>query len=154
MEFLPSKKIPHTDGLSRLIPKIREPLEETVITSLSPKIDIKKVLYNTVKEVPVTLEETRFKAKFDKFITKKKEIMDQKNNKGNNIFSLCNGILLYGDWGVIPAVLTKKSFEGFSCRTSGNIKNESSYEEPHLLICHGQGNWKSCKNLQKLCIGS
>ena len=31
MEFLPSKKIPHADGLSRLIPKIREPLKETVI---------------------------------------------------------------------------------------------------------------------------
>ena len=33
--------------------------------------------------------------------------MDQKKNKGNNIFSICNGILLYGDRVVIPAVLTK-----------------------------------------------
>ncbi len=29
MEFLPSKKIPWAEGLSRLIPKIRGPLEET-----------------------------------------------------------------------------------------------------------------------------
>ena len=73
--------------MSRFIPKIREPLEETAIASLSSKMDLKNVLYNTVKELPVTLEEIRFKAKFDEFITEKKnEIMDQKKNKGNNIF--------------------------------------------------------------------
>ena len=44
MEFLSSRKIPHTDGVSRLIPKIRESLEETVIASLTSKIDIKNVL--------------------------------------------------------------------------------------------------------------
>ena len=122
MEFLPSKKIPHADGLPRLIPKIREPLEETVIASLSSKMDIKNVLYNTVKELLFTLEEIMFKAKFDKFITEKKEIMDQKKNKGNNIFSICNSILLYGDWVMIPAVLTKKNLEGFSYRTSNMNK--------------------------------
>ena len=68
--------------MSRLIPKIREPLAETVITSLSSEMDIKNVLYNTVKELPVTLEEIKFKGKFDKFITEKKnEIMDQKKIK-------------------------------------------------------------------------
>ena len=41
MEFLPFKKIPYTDGLSRLIPKIREPLEEAVIASLISKMDNK-----------------------------------------------------------------------------------------------------------------
>ena len=61
-------------------------------------MDIKYVLYNTVKELPVTWEEMRFEGKFDKFITEKKnKIMDQKKNKGNNIFSICNRILLYGD---------------------------------------------------------
>ena len=94
MELLSSKKIPHADGLSGLIPKIREPLEETVIASLSSEMDIKNVLYNTVKELSATLEEIRFKTKFDKFIIEKKnEMMDQKNN-GNYIFSICNGILL------------------------------------------------------------
>ena len=89
MEFLPFKKIPLADCLSTLIPKIKEPLEETVIASLSFEMDIKNVLYNTVKELSVTLEEIRFKAKFDKFITEKKnEIMDQKKNKGNNFFFL------------------------------------------------------------------
>ena len=67
MEFLPSKKIAHADGLSRLMPKNTEPLEETVIASLRSEIDVKYVLFNTVKELPVTLE-IKFKTKFDKFI--------------------------------------------------------------------------------------
>ena len=51
MEFLLSKKIPHADGLAGLIPKIRELLKETVIVSLDSEMDIKNVLYNTVKEL-------------------------------------------------------------------------------------------------------
>ena len=71
MEFLPSKKMPHADGLSWLIPKIRPLLEETVFTSLSFEMSIKNVRYNTTKEPPITLEEIRFKAKFDKFLIEK-----------------------------------------------------------------------------------
>ena len=98
MEFLPSQKIPLTDGLSRLIPKIRKPLKETVIASVTSEMDIKNVLYNTIKEQPVTVEEIRLQAKFDKFITQKtNEIMDQEKSKRNNIFSICNGIFSYGD---------------------------------------------------------
>ena len=59
--------------------------------------------------------------------------MDQKKNKGNNIFSIYNGILLYGDRVVIPAVLTK-NLERFSYKTSGNSKNESSHGELRLLV--------------------
>ena len=76
-------------------------------------MDIKNVLYNTVNELSVTLEEIRFKAKFDKFMAEKKEIMDQNKNKGNNICSTWNGILLYGDRVVIPAVLTKIILKDF-----------------------------------------
>ena len=77
--------MPHADGLSRLIPKIREPFEETVIALLSSEMYIKNILFNTVKDFPVSLEEIRFK--FDQFITEKKNvIMDQKKNKGNDIF--------------------------------------------------------------------
>ena len=47
MEFLPSKKIPLADGLPRLIPKIREPLEETVSASLSPEMCRSSVVYCT-----------------------------------------------------------------------------------------------------------
>ena len=38
MEFLPSSKLCHTDGLSRLIPKNSEPLEDTVIATWAPLV--------------------------------------------------------------------------------------------------------------------
>ena len=50
MEFLPSKEIAHADGLSRLIPKNTERLEETVIASLKSEMDVKYVLFYTVKK--------------------------------------------------------------------------------------------------------
>ena len=69
-----SKEITHADGLSTLIPKNTEPQQETVITSLRSEMDVKYVLFNTIKELLVTLEDIKFKTKFDKFInqTKKK----------------------------------------------------------------------------------
>ena len=76
--------------------KDTEPQEETVIASLKSEIDVTYVLFNTVKELSVTLEEIKFKTKFDKFINQtKKELMNQKV-KTNNIFSTCNGVLMYG----------------------------------------------------------
>ncbi len=61
------------------------------------------------------MEEIRFKAKFDKFLTEKKnEIMDQKKKiKEIIFFSICNNKLLYGDRVAIPAVLTKKILKDF-----------------------------------------
>ena len=44
----------HADGLSRLKLKYTEWLEETVVASLKSEMDVKYVLFNTVKELPVT----------------------------------------------------------------------------------------------------
>ena len=119
MKFLPSKEITHVDGLSRLIPKNTELLEETVIASLKSEMDVKYVLFNTVKELPVTLEKIKFKTKFDKFINQtKKESMNQKV-KTNNIFSTRNSILMYGKQVVIPSVLTKKILKDFHTEYPG-----------------------------------
>ena len=62
MEFLPSQKLGHVVRLSRLIPKMREPLEDTVISSLPTESIKSTVLCDTVKELPVTLEEIRKEA--------------------------------------------------------------------------------------------
>ena len=40
MEFLPSSKLYHTDGLSRPILKNSESLEDTVIASLQAEVEI------------------------------------------------------------------------------------------------------------------
>ena len=73
MEFLLSKKIAHAAELYRLKPKNTEPQEKSVIASLKPEMNVKYVLCNTVKELPVTLEEIKSKTKFDKFINQTKK---------------------------------------------------------------------------------
>ena len=115
-------------------------------------MDIKNVLYNSKRTT--SLEEIRFKAKFDKFITEKKNaIMDQKKNKGNNIFSICNGILLYGDWVVIPAVLTKKILKGFHIGYPGISRMKALTRSYVYWYGMDKEIENLIKNLQKLCIG-
>ena len=57
IQYMPSKKIAHADGLSRLILDNAKLLEETVIAALKQEQELKEVLINTVSELPVTLEE-------------------------------------------------------------------------------------------------
>ena len=57
IQYMPSKKITHADGLSRLIPNNAEQLEETVIAALKQEQELTEVLINTVSELPVKLEE-------------------------------------------------------------------------------------------------
>ena len=61
------------DGLSRLIPKFNKPFKDTVIALLRPENKIKNVLFNTVTELPVTLDKIRVEAKKDDFIVKIKK---------------------------------------------------------------------------------
>ena len=70
MEFLPSKKLSYADGLSCLIPKFSEPLEDTVIASIKTENEIKNVLHNTARELPIILEQIRLKLRNDDFILK------------------------------------------------------------------------------------
>ena len=75
MEFLPSKEIANTDGLS----KNTESLEETVIASLKSEMDVKYISFNTVKELPVMLDEIKFKLKFHKKNQKRTNGPESKN---------------------------------------------------------------------------
>ena len=88
-------------------------------------MDVKYVLFNVVKELPVTLEEIKFKTKLDKFINQtKKELMNQKA-KTNNIFLTSNGILMYWEGVVIPAVLTKKILKDYNTGYPGMSRMKS-----------------------------
>ena len=53
MELLLLKSLGHADGLSRLIPKLCDPLEDSVIATLTLQIEIKSVLCNTIRKLPV-----------------------------------------------------------------------------------------------------
>ena len=81
MEFLQSKTSSFPDWLSHLIPKLREPLEDTVIAAIKTENEIKNALHNTVREFPITLEEIRFKLRNDEFIIK---MADQITDKVKN----------------------------------------------------------------------
>ena len=147
MEFLQSKQIAHADRLSRLIPKNTEPLEEIVIASLKLEMDVKYFFFNTIKEPPVKLEEIEFMTKFDKFINQtKKELMNQKV-KTNNIFSTCNGILMYGERVVIPAVFTKKILKYFHIGLPGM----SRMKAPMRSYVYWPGMNKDIENMVKSC---
>ena len=59
MEYMPSKKLGHTNRLLRLIPKYMEPLEETVIAALREESELSGLLSNTIRELLVTLEDVK-----------------------------------------------------------------------------------------------
>ena len=94
MAFLPSKKLGHADGLSRLIPRTGEPLEDLVITSLRSERDYSSILFNTVKELPVTLDNIRKEAESDDFIRETKGKL-QTDEQLAEVFSTCDQVLLY-----------------------------------------------------------
>ena len=99
MEFLLSNILGHKDVLSKLITKLCEPLEETVIATLTLETEIKSIFYNTILELQVTIKDIRNKAKIDKYIAeKKKEIIDPQFKKidSKKMFSISDRILIYG----------------------------------------------------------
>ena len=102
IEYLPSKQISHADGLSMLVPKYSEPFEDTTIAALRTDCEIKNMIANTIKELPVTLLEIKSEAINNGFITNIKQEIAAKNGKVPEVFSLCDNVLLYGERVVIP----------------------------------------------------
>lgn len=117
MEFLPSNKIGHADGLSRLIPRSLEPLEDMVIAALRDETDFKEALCNAIRELPVTLDEIRIKAGKDEFIKKmKEEVISKKKYKtsrNSSAYSICDEVLLYAGRVVMPVVLQRRMLKEF-----------------------------------------
>ena len=113
---MPSKKIAHTDGLSRLIPDNAELLEETVIAALKQEQELMEVLINTISELPVTLEEIKKAAKTDEYrINMSKQMKGNKKNKKLKVspFSIHDETLMYAQRVVIPCILRKKVLKEF-----------------------------------------
>ena len=66
--YLPSNKFGHVDGLWRLIPKYKEPLEDTVIASLQSEGELKITLCNSIRKLPVILDQIKQEALRQKYI--------------------------------------------------------------------------------------
>ena len=112
-EYLPSKRISHADGLSRLVPKYSEPFEDTIIAALRTECEIKNMIANTIKELPVTLLEIKSEAMNDDFITNIQRKITAKNEKVPEVFSLCDNVLLFSEKVVIPKKLQNRILRDF-----------------------------------------
>ena len=88
IEYLPSKQISHADGLLRFVPKYSEPFEDTIIVALRTDYEIKNMIANAIKELPVTLLEIKSEAMNDNFITNIKQKISAKNEKVPGVFLL------------------------------------------------------------------
>ena len=133
MEFLPSKKLCHTNRLSRLIPKHRELLEDTMIASLRTEGEFKITLCNTVKELSVALDQI----KHDEFIRQTKTKICEKDQQTSNIFSLYNEVLLYSERVVIPTTLQRRILKDFHAGYPGFTKMKNFMRSYVLLAEHG-----------------
>ena len=71
------------------------------------------VLCNTVRELPVTLEEIRKDAAKGEFITQIKERIANKDEQVTNTYTLCDEVLLYRDRVIIPATLKRRILKDF-----------------------------------------
>lgn len=80
MVFLQSNKICHADSLLRLIPKCMEALEDTVNTTIRIDVDVKSMLCNTVRDLPVTIKEMIDKAADEDFT---KEVKEKLKKRGS-----------------------------------------------------------------------
>ena len=116
MEFL-SEKLGHADGLSRLIPKFSESLEDRMIVALRDEKELSVLLYNMIKESRVTLEDIKKQLRKTNSLKKiKKQVwLIERQKKGSSVwtYSICEQILLYTDIVVMPYTLQKKILREF-----------------------------------------
>ena len=93
--YLPSNKFGHADELSKLIPKYKELLEDTVVASLQSEGQLKITLCNSVRELPVTLDQIKQEALRDEYINRIKTKILEKDQRTLEVFSTCDDVLLY-----------------------------------------------------------
>ena len=102
IEFQTSKNICHADSLSRPIPQNTEVFEDSIIATLRTNCEIKNMIANTVKELPVTLADIKRESREDEFIQSIKNKIHNKDPNVPEVFSICDDVLLYNDRVVIP----------------------------------------------------
>ena len=82
IEFLTSKNICHADSLLWLIPQNTEVFENSIIATQRTNCEIKDMIANTVKELPVTLADIKRESREDEFI---QSIKNKIHNKDPNV---------------------------------------------------------------------
>ena len=84
-----------------------------MIASLRTNRKIKNMMLNTIRKLPVTLQEIKCEAQEDAFFSAPKQKFADKNQQKADIFSLCDNVLLYVESVVIPKTLQKRILKDF-----------------------------------------
>ena len=125
IEFLTSENICHADSLSWLIPQNTKVFEDSIIATLRTNCEIKNMIANTVKKLPVTLADIKRKSQGDEFIQSIKNKIHDKDPNVPEVFSLCDDVLLYNDRVVIPNSLQRKILWDFLMGHRGKNRTKS-----------------------------
>ena len=102
-----------------------EPLEDTVIASLRIEGEFKTTLFNTVRELPVTPDQNKLEALNDEFIRQTKTKICEKDQQTSDILSLCDEVLRYSEWVVIPTTLKRRILKDFYAGHPGITRMKS-----------------------------
>ena len=135
LKFLSSKQIAEADSLSRLIPTQKELLEASVIAALRIDSEIKTMINNTIRELPVTLLEIKTEVVNDEFIKTTKQKLSR-GDVTSDIYSVCDDVLLYGE-SHYPQNSSKKNIKGFPHGPSRHQQDEKPKTKFRLLAVHG-----------------
>ena len=87
MVYLSSNKFDHADGLSRLIHKCKELLEDIVIASFQSDGELKITLCNSARELTVTFDQIKQEALRDEYINRIKRKILEKDQHTTDVFS-------------------------------------------------------------------
>ena len=107
------------------MPKNTEVFEDSIIAILKTNCEIKDMIANTVKELPVTLADIKRKSRENEFIQSIKNKIHDKDPNAPEVFSLCDDVLLYNDRVVIPNSLQRKILRDFHLRHTGKNRTKS-----------------------------
>lgn len=125
IKHLSSKNIIHADTLSRLVPSQEERFEESIIANIRADYEVKSMVNNIVRELPVTTKEIKKEAESNDFILEIKSKMVANDQKVQEIYSICDGILLYGERVVVPKKLQKRILRDFHMGHPGINRTKS-----------------------------
>ena len=82
-------------------------------------------MLNTIRELPVRLQEIKREAQEDEFISAIKQKIADKNQQIADIFSLYDNVLLYGERVVIPKTIQKMILKDFHAGHPGKNRMKS-----------------------------
>ena len=89
------------------------PFEDTIITALRTDCEIRNMIADTVKELPVTLLGIKTESMNDDFFTNIKQKIAAKNKKVPEVFSQCDNVRLYSERVIIPKKLQNRILRDF-----------------------------------------